>query len=303
MRLFKDANYNFVSKRKIGYVLSGLLLTISIISFATRGFELGVDFEGGTEIVLENVEEVSAVELRTELTEPLGAEPQVRTFGDTGLIVRTAAEGETADIQQTIIATIQAVYPDTEPTIEMTEVVGPSFAADLQRGALYSILGALFVVFVYILVRFEWRFSLGALAALVHDVTITLGIFSLFAGIAPFSLQLDQAIVAAFLTIVGYSLNDTVVVFDRIREFENLFKTEEYNNIVDRGINATLSRTIVTSVTTLIVVTVLFILGGEVLRSFSFALIFGVCIGTYSSIFVASQTVVELRHYAQRQAA
>jgi len=155
---------------------------------------------------------------------------------------------------------------------------------------------------VYILVRFEWRYSMGAVAALVHDVTITLGLFSLLSGIVPFSLQIDQSIIAAFLTIVGYSLNDTVVVFDRIREYANLFKTEEFDEVVNKSINTTLSRTVVTSVTTLIVVTILFIFGGEVLRGFSFALIVGVMIGTYSSVFVASPVVVELRHWEERRA-
>jgi preprotein translocase SecF subunit len=143
----------------------------------------------------------------------------------------------------------------------------------------------------------------GAVAALVHDVTITLGLFSMLVGVVPFSLQIDQSIIAAFLTIVGYSLNDTVVVFDRVREYVNLFKTEDFDDIVNRSINATLSRTVVTSVTTLIVVTILFLFGGEVLRGFSFALIFGVIIGTYSSVFVASPTIVELDKRLEKAAA
>jgi preprotein translocase SecF subunit len=142
----------------------------------------------------------------------------------------------------------------------------------------------------------------GAVAALVHDVTITLGLFSIFAGVVPFSLQIDQGIIAAFLTIVGYSLNDTVVVFDRVREYINLFKTESFSVIVNKSINATLSRTVVTSVTTLIVVSILFIFGSEVLRGFSFALIVGVIIGTYSSVFVASPTVVELNKRLEQSA-
>ena len=180
---------------------------------------------------------------------------------------------------------------------------GPPQSVDLKRGAIYAVLGALLVVFLYIMVRFEWRYSLGAVAALVHDVTITLGIFSMLAGIAPFSLQIDQSLIAAFLTIVGYSLNDTVVVFDRVREYVNLFKTEPFDEIVNRSINATLSRTVVTSVTTFIVVTILFLFGGEVLRGFSFALIIGVVIGTYSSVFVASPTIVELERRMEASAA
>ena len=145
------------------------------------------------------------------------------------------------------------------------------------------------------------RFGLGAVAALFHDVLITLGLFSTLQGLLPFSLQIDQAIIAAFLTIVGYSLNDTVVIFDRVREFTNLFKTEPYNQVVNRSINTTLSRTIVTSCTTLLVVVTLFIFGGEVLRGFAFAMIFGILIGTYSSVFVATPVVVELHERAPRK--
>jgi preprotein translocase SecF subunit len=182
-----------------------------------------------------------------------------------------------------------------ELEVEKTDNVGPRFAQDLKQGAIFSVLGSLLVIFVYILIRFEWRFGVGAVAALFHDVVITLGVFSLLHGFLPFSLQIDQTIIAAFLTIVGYSLNDTVVVFDRVREYTGLFKAERYEDVVNRSINNTLSRTIVTSGTTLLVVAVLFIFGGEVLRGFAFALIVGIVIGTYSSIFVASPVVVELR--------
>jgi preprotein translocase SecF subunit len=206
-------------------------------------------------------------------------------------------------MENRVLNALQAQFPESNLQIEKTNVVGPRFAEDLKRGAIYAILGALLVIFLYIMVRFEWRYSLGAVAALVHDVTITLGIFSMLAGIAPFSVQIDQSLIAAFLTIVGYSLNDTVVVFDRVREYVNLFKTEPFDEVVNRSINATLSRTVVTSVTTFIVVAILFLFGGEVLRGFSFALIIGVVIGTYSSVFVASPTIVELERRMEASAA
>jgi preprotein translocase SecF subunit len=220
----------------------------------------------------------------------------VKTFGETDLLIRASVDEEvsTSQVQTQIVSTIEQEFPEATPEIIKTSVVGPRFAEDLKRGAIYAVFGALAVIFLYILVRFEWRYSVGAVAALIHDVTITLGLFSILAGIVPFSMQIDQGIIAAFLTIVGYSLNDTVVVFDRVREYVNLFKTESFPTIVNKSINATLSRTVVTSVTTLIVVTILFFFGSEVLRGFSFALIVGVIIGTYSSIFVASPTIVEL---------
>jgi len=294
MRLFENANYSLIPNRRIGYLISGTLLTLSILSLLLRGLSLGIDFRGGMEYVVGNTEDVSAVDVREALTGPLGEEPEVKRFGDVGLLVRTAATGDINEVQNTILSTVRQEFPDANPRIESTNIVGPRFAEDLRRGAIYAVLGALLVIFLYILVRFEWRYSLGAVAALVHDVTITLGLFSVLAGVVPFSLQIDQGIIAAFLTIVGYSLNDTVVVFDRIREYVNLFKTESFPEIANRSINATLSRTVVTSVTTLLVVVILFLFGGEVLRGFSFALIVGVIIGTYSSVFVASPTVVEL---------
>lgn len=294
MRLFENADYTLIPNRRIGYIISGTLLTISILSLLVRGLSLGIDFRGGMEFVIGNTQEVSTVEMRSVLTEPLGGQPEVKRYGDTGVLIRASATGDINEVQQRILSTMKQEFPEVDAQIEKTNVVGPRFAEDLKQGAIYAVFGALAVIFLYILVRFEWRYSMGAVAALVHDVTITLGVFSLLAGVVPFSLQIDQSIIAAFLTIVGYSLNDTVVVFDRVREYVNLLKTENFPDVVNRSINATLSRTVVTSVTTLIVVVILFLFGGEVLRGFSFALIIGVIIGTYSSVFVASPTIVEL---------
>lgn len=304
MRLFENADYSLISRRQLGYVISGTLLTISILSLLVRGLSLGIDFRGGFEFIVGGTQNLKTVDVRSALDERLDNQPEVKTYGDESLLIRTSVEGETNtnEVQSIILSTIRQEFSQAEPTIEKTSVVGPRFAEDLKRGAIYAVFGALLVIFLYILIRFEWQYSVGAVAALVHDVTITLGIFSLFAGILPFSLQIDQGIIAAFLTIVGYSLNDTVVVFDRVREFVNLLKTESFTEIVNKSINATLSRTVVTSVTTLIVVTVLFIFGSQVLRGFSFALIIGVIIGTYSSIFVASPTVVELNRRLEQPA-
>ena len=307
MRIFENADYAFIRNRRKAYVVSAVLILLSILSFFTRGIELGIDFKGGMEFVVETQEAVPATAVRAALADVLGAEPEVKRFdldGDVGgLLVRTVAEeaegeGEITRVQNLITGGIEAAFPEAQPRVVKTDIVGPRFASDLQRGALYSIFGSLLVVFVYILIRFEWRFGAGAVAALIHDVTITLGLFSLLHDWLPFSLQIDQAIIAAFLTIVGYSLNDTVVVFDRIREYANVFRTEPYPDVVNRSINNTLSRTIVTSGTTLLVVITLFIFGGEVLKGFAFALIVGILIGTYSSIFVASPIVVELRERA-----
>ncbi|PSQ67654.1 MAG: protein translocase subunit SecF [Bacteroidetes bacterium SW_8_64_56] len=303
MRLFENADYALIPNRHIGYVISGTLLTISVISLLVKGLALGIDFRGGMEFVVGNTTDINTVEIRSALTETLEDEPEVKRFGDTGHLIRISTTKDITTMENRLLSTLQQQFPDHDVGIEKTDVVGPRFAEDLKRGAIYAVLGALLVIFLYIMVRFEWRYSLGAVAALVHDVTITLGLFSVLAGLVPFSLQIDQSIIAAFLTIVGYSLNDTVVVFDRVREYVNLFKTEPFDEVVNRSINATLSRTVVTSVTTLIVVSILFFFGGEVLRGFSFALIIGVIIGTYSSVFVASPTIVELNRRLEKSAA
>ncbi|GIV58425.1 MAG: protein-export membrane protein SecF [Rhodothermaceae bacterium] len=298
MRIFENANYDFIQNRKKAYLFSGILLLLSLFSLIFHGLELGIDFRGGMEFVVESDEPLPTTEVRSLLNDALGVDPEVKSFGENALLVRMLAEGDINQRQQQIVEAIGGAYPQANPRVVKTDIVGPRFAEDLKRGAIYSVIGSLLIIFLYILIRFEWRFGVGAVVALFHDVTITLGAFALLHGFLPFSLQIDQAIIAAFLTIVGYSLNDTVVIFDRIREYANLFKTEAYDSMVNRSINNTLSRTLITSGTTLLVVITLFIFGGEVLRGFAFALIIGILIGTYSSIFVASPIVVELRQRA-----
>jgi preprotein translocase subunit SecF len=295
MRILENSNFQFTASRRKGYIISGILILASVVSLFVHGLEVGIDFRGGREFVIDSTEQLDVTAVRSSLAEALGAEPEVKTYGEGMLLVRAVGDEDVTVIQNIILSTIERDFPGSEPTVEGTYAVSPRFADDLKQGAIYSILGSLLVIFVYILLRFEWRFGVGAVAALFHDVTITLGIFSIFHGFVPFSLQIDQTIIAAFLTIVGYSLNDTVVVFDRIREYTGIFKSERYEDIVNKSINNTLSRTLVTSGTTLFVVVVLFIFGGEVLRGFAFALIVGILIGTYSSVFVASPIVLELR--------
>ncbi len=305
MRLFEQANYTLIPRRKIGYVISTILVIVSIGAILFKGLQLGIDFSGGNEIVVEFEESISVTESREFLSGPLGAEPQVRHYGDpASLLIRTDADMGTSELQSVILNTFSNQFPDNQGEIVRTDVVGPSFAEDLRNAAVLALLFALIVIFIYILVRFKkWSYSMGAVAALAHDVIITLGVFTILHGILPFNLDIDQALIAAFLTIVGYSLNDTVVVFDRIRENSLIFKTEAFEKMVNRSINNTLSRTVVTSLTTLLVVTLLFIFGGEVLRGFSFALILGVILGTYSSIFVASSLLVDLQQKTSKDIA
>ncbi len=296
MRLLQNINVNFVGLRRFGYLISSVLLVASVVSIFTLGLQLGIDFRGGTEFIIESDEPLGVTSVRDELR-PIDPSVEVKLFGDpTTLLVRSSLEGgDVSDQAAQIIATVEEAHPGSNPRIVGTDSVGPRFAEDLKRGSILAVFFSLIVIFLYILVRFEWRFGVGAVAALAHDVTITLGVFSLFRFIMPFSMDINQSIIAAFLTIVGYSLNDTVVVFDRIREYLTVFKSERYEVVINKSINSTLSRTVITSLTTLFVVTVLFFAGGEVLRGFAFALIVGILIGTYSSVFVAAPIVVELK--------
>jgi preprotein translocase SecF subunit len=296
MRWFETPNFDFSGARKFSYIFSGTLFLISLIAIFTQGLEYGIDFKGGKELVLAFEQPVNVVELRDNLTEPLGTTPELKLYGtDREVLIRTENEGAMAEVQQIILSTVQKVYPDNPVRVEKTDVVGPRFADDLKTGALQSVIYAIVIIFIYILIRFRnWTFSAGAVAALIHDVVIVLGIFTILGDHVPFSLQIDQTIIAAFLTIVGYSLNDTVVVFDRIRENSNVHKGMDFVPMVNKSLNDTLSRTVITSLTTLFVVIVLFIFGGEVLKGFSFALLLGIVFGTYSSLFIASALVEEL---------
>ncbi len=305
MRLFETANFTIIPHRKVGYIISGTLIILSLVAIFGRGLQYGIDFRGGIEIILEFEQPVPVEEIRSELNAPLGTLPDIRRLGvGRDMLIRVDTEMATSEVQRIITSTAASLYPDNPSRIIQTETVGPSFADDLRNAALMSIIFALIVIFLYILIRFKkWSYSAGAVAALAHDVIITLGIFTILHGIVPFSLDINQVLIAAFLTIVGYSLNDTVVVFDRIRENSLIFKTESFDKMVNRSINNTLSRTVITSLTTLFVVTILFIFGGDVLKGLSFALILGVLLGTYSSIFVASALLVDLQQKTRKNIA
>ncbi len=297
MRWFETPNFDFVNNRKFAYIFSGILLAASIVAIFTKGLEYGIDFKGGKEFALGFQQPVEVTEVRSELTGPLGGTPEVKLFGSpSDILIRTDAVGDINTVQESIMSTMQSLYPDNKASVMKSDVVGPSFADDLRQGALNAVLFAMVIIFIYILVRFKnWTYSLGGVAALTHDVIIVLGIFTIFNDIAPFSMEIDQTMIAAFLTIVGYSLNDTVVVFDRIRENMQEYSTMDFLEMINKSLNDTLSRTVITSLTTLFVVTVLFIFGGEVLKGFSFALMLGVIFGTYSSLLVATSIVVELK--------
>ncbi len=297
MRWFETPNINFVGNRKITYIISSIIVLIAVIAIIFKGLAYGIDFKGGKEIVLKFDNEVDVVDIREALTDPLGSEPEVKLFGGaTEILIRTDNEEVMEVIEGIIVSNMQELYPSNNFNVEKSDTVGPKFADDLKRSALLSIFYSIIAIFLYILLRFRnWTFSTGAVIALAHDVLITLGVFVLLNDVVSFNLLIDQNIIAAFLTIVGYSINDTVVIYDRIRENKLVHKGMEHGPMVNKSINDTLSRTVITSLTTLFVVTVLFIFGGEVLRGFSFALMLGIILGTYSSIFVAGSLIVDLQ--------
>lgn len=296
MRWFETPSFEFTGSRKIAYIISVALILVSLIAIIFKGLQYGIDFRGGKEFVLQFEQQVNVVDIRSSLSGPLNGTPEVKRFGSPrDIMIRTDAAGEINQVENTITSTMEELYPENEASVVRTAIVGPRFAEDLRQGALKAIIFSIIVISLYILIRFKsWPFSVGAIVALIHDVTVTLGIITLLEGIVPFSLQVDQTIIAAFLTIVGYSLNDTVVVFDRVRENSLLYKTMNYETMMNKSLNDTLSRTVITSFTTLFVVVVLFIFGGEILKGFTFSLIIGLILGTYSSLYLASSAVLEL---------
>lgn len=368
MRIFHNLNVNWMGMRKTFYILSLALFLIGMLNIAFRGLVFGIDFKGGSEIVLQFEKPVDVAKIRNDLTNiGLGA-VEVRTFGaETGVLVRTELQEIPKQIYPKVVdrikqnidqimpgvpyqivdstmnsVTIEFANPDTTNTI-ITELfakgfqtgkvseeldnkqmlvrvgiadwikevlrekvkdnpfqvvkedrVGPKIGEELKRDAVLAVLLSLVVILIYLGFRFKFVFAIGAVLALFHDVLITVGLYAVLYGVIPgLNLEIDLPVVAAFLTLVGYSINDTVIVFDRIRENMKIHKTMGLEELINKSINQTMSRTIITGFTTLLAVFVLFLLGGDVLRAFSFTLLFGIIIGTYSSIFVASAMVLD----------
>jgi len=289
MRLFKDRHFDFIGWRRNAFILSGLLIIISIVSLIIKGGPAySIDFTGGTLVQIKFENPVEVQEVRNALSGVVGLKNyDLQSFGGENRVIFRTAELKEEELIALLDGNLVKAFPDNPYVRERTESVGPKIGEELKEKALFAVLYSLIGILIYITIRFEFRFGVAAVIALFHDVVITLGAFSLSGR------ELSLAVIAAFLTIVGYSLNDTIVIFDRIREGLALWRKESYDKVLNRSINQTLSRTIITSGTTLVVVLGLFIFGGEVLRDFSFALLIGVVTGTYSSVFVASPVLVE----------
>ncbi|MDB4063208.1 protein translocase subunit SecDF [Flavobacteriaceae bacterium] len=311
--LFSNIKISFLQRRKVAYLVSSILIVISLASLSFQGLNQGVDFVGGRSYTVRFDESVNPTEIGAVLSNEFGS-AEAKTFGEDNQLKITTkykvdVEGIAVDeeIQNKLFDALQSYLPDgttyqsfvngsSEKQIGiMSSIkVGPTIADDIKKNSFLAVIGSLIVVFLYILLRFQkWQFSLGAVAAVFHDVLIVLGIFSITYTFMPFSMEINQAFIAAILTVIGYSLNDTVVVFDRIREYIGEHTKWEFDTTVNAALNSTLSRTLNTSLTTLIVLLSIFIFGGESIRGFMFALIIGVIVGTYSSVFIATPVMYD----------
>jgi preprotein translocase subunit SecF len=293
----ETTNFDFFGKPTLWLGISGFMMVLAMVSFFVQGLNYGIDFRGGTTIRTESAQPIDIAVYRTAVdTLALGdvsiTEIFDPSFGpdENVAMVRIQAQDDQEAVSPELIASVEAALQQAVPDIRFVSVesVGPKVSGELIMTAAIAVVLAIAAVLVYIWLRFEWQFAVGAVVALVHDVVLTIGVFS------ELQIRFDLAIIAALLTIVGYSLNDTVVVFDRVRENLRKYKQKPLREVLNLSINETLSRTMMTSVTTLIALIALFVLGGDVIRGFVFAMIWGIVVGTYSSIFVASVVLLKM---------
>ena len=287
MRFLKETNIDFLSMRRFGFVISGSFILAGIVSLLLQGGPLlSIDFTGGTLAQVRFEEAPDIAKVRSALNALDVGIGEVQTFGTPNeILIRLQVSQNAENLTTELKAALQAQFPGQSIDFRRVETVGPKIGSELKGKAFFAVFTAIIGILIYISIRFELKFAIGAIAALIHDVLITLGVFSIL------NYEISLAIIAAFLTIVGYSLNDTIVVFDRVRENMKLLKNIDQETIFNKSINESLSRTIITSLTTFAVVFILYIAGGEVIRYFAFAMIVGVIVGTYSSIYVASPVV------------
>ena len=303
MRLIKETDIKFMSQSRFAYFLSGVLILAGLISMLLQGGpRLSIDFKGGTMVAVQFTEDMNVNDVRQSMRGVLiegrshdFSRAEIKHFGSyKDISVRLPiGEEQPEDFPQLIVNHLYDSFPTVVPAdynnfILSIEKVGPKIGAELSGKAVMAIVSALLLILIYISIRFEFKFAVGAIAALAHDILITIGIFSIM------DYEISLPIIAAFLTIVGYSLNDTIVILDRVRENVKSMKGTSYSDMVDHSINDSLSRTIITSITTFIVVLILFLFGGEVIHYFAFAMLIGVVVGTYSSMYVACPIVVQL---------
>jgi SecD/SecF fusion protein len=297
---FKNIHINFVERRKTYYIFSSIIIIAGIAAFTMKGLNFGVDFQGGRTYVVRFDKPVTTVQVIDALKVPFTKSPEAKTFGSGNQVKITTSyliDDASPDAEQKVTDKLNEGLKALGGTYQVmsSQKVGPTIADDIKASAIWAILFSCALMFLYIFVRFrKWQYGLGAVVALFHDVLVVLSFYTIFNGILPFSLEIDQAFIAAILTVMGYSMTDTVVVFDRIREFATVHHhAKDQKKVINDALNATLSRTINTSLTIFFVLLAIFIFGGEVIRGFTFALLIGIVIGTYSSICIATPIVVD----------
>ena len=319
----QNTHVDFIGKKKIAYIVSGVLIVVSLVSIFTKGFTYGVDFTGGRTYVVRFDSPVTAEEVRAAAIAEFNGAVEVKQFGGdsqmkitTQYLVEDESTDADAEVENKLYNALKGFFASELTFAEFTSTldnpngiissdkVGPTIANDITRNAIIAVIIALFVIFAYIAVRFKgWTWGLGGVTGLAHTALIVIGFFSLFSGILPFSLDIDQTFIAAILTIIGYAINDTVVIFDRIREYKELHPKADFRQNVNEALNSTLSRTMNTSLTTLVTMLAIAIFGGEVIRGLAVALILGIVIGTYASIFIATPIMFDVTKKAEAKAA
>lgn len=306
----RDPRIHFLDKRKISYIVSGIVIILCIASLSFKGLNKGIDFVGGRTYTVMFSQPVEVEKVASSLEKVYGSSPEVKTFGGDNQVrittkYKIAEEGLEVDdeVETLLYEGLTEYLPDgttkeqfLEVNRQMSEKVGPAVAEDITRAAIWSVIFALVGIFLYIMIRFsQWQYGAGAVAGLAHNVIVVLGVFSIMSGILPFSLEVDQAFIAAILTVVGYTINDTVVVFDRIREYHKLYPKRDDKQVTDEALNSTLRRTFSTSLSTVVVLLAIFIFGGTSIKGFVFALLIGIVVGTYTSLFIATPISYDLR--------
>ena len=295
MRFFHKTNIDFMGKRRTWYTISLSVIFVGMISLAIKGVDYGIDFLGGTELVVRFDNAPDASKVRSMMEAAGFAKSEIKTYGDPNkILIHTEAQAEGTVIGDSIKAALRTAFPDLNPQVLGQTKIGPKVGAELRKDAIMAVIFSLIAMLIYVGFRFKFIYGVGAVVALFHDVLVTLGVISIVDGLTPFTnFEIDQNMIAAFLTLVGLSVNDTVVIFDRMRENQKIFRSMGLMELMNKSLNETLSRTIITSGTIFIVTVILFLFGGEVNRGFAFALTIGIITGTYSSIYIASAIVLD----------
>ena len=298
MRLFKHTDIDFLGKRKKFYAISIIFIIVGLVVLFLKGIPLGIDFQGGTEMQVRFNAAIEVSELRGAMDKAGFVGMEIKSMGSAAdYLLRTPLQGEGQTVADKIQAGIKENIIGKDFQVMRTDKVGPKIGKELRTNAIYAIVFSLLGILIYLALRFQFIYAVGAVVGLFHDVLITISAVAIFDALFPMlQLEFNQQMLAAFLTLIGFSVNDTVIIFDRIRENIKLFKNEDIESVMNKSVNTTLSRTIITSGTVFLTVIVLFIFGGEVLRSFAFTFAIGVITGTYSSVFVSSSIVVDWKH-------